>query len=168
MDKNNVLWAVCEGKDVHRYDGNTLTTFDSSNASLGNFDFYRIYIDEGNRPWLHSNYDGILYTFTGINWQRFDLENFLMDPNITISGMGFSPGRITWVSVYQKGLVRIDSTGGMFVYQLPDLLYPNGTAYRMTYSPVYGFMLLLVNGQYHALKLLTELLSHNWMTSLPS
>ncbi len=152
MDKNNVLWAVCEGKDVHRYDGNTLTTFDSSNASLGNFDFYRIYIDEGNRPWLHSNYDGILYTFTGINWQRFDLENFLMDPNITISGMGFSPGRITWVSVYQKGLVRIDSTGGMFVYQLPDLLYPNGTAYRMTYSPVYGFMLLLVNGQYHALK----------------
>lgn len=153
IDKNNVLWAVCNGRDVHRYDGISWTTFDSTNSPLGDCDFYNIYIDELNRPWLHSNTDGIVFFYDSGTWHSLDLRPIVNASSVYIHTIGFSPGGITWIATNNQGLVRYDGAT-TFVYLMPELMYPNGYIYQISYSPVYGLMFLLNNNNYSGIKIL--------------
>ena len=153
IDRNNVLWAVCKGRDVHRYDGTIWTTFDNTNSPLGNCNFYDIYIDELNRPWLNTQTDGMVYYFENNIWHSLDLRPIVNDPNVYIQTIGFSPGGISWIATNNQGLVRYDGTN-TFLYLMPELMYPNGYIYQISYSPVYGLMFLLNNNSYSGIKIL--------------
>lgn len=152
VDRNNVLWVICQEKEVHRYDGVNWTTFDSTNSPLGDCQFYSMYIDDLNRVWLSSFSEGLIYYYSGSTWHTYDLKPILNDSTLYFQTIGFSPGGIAWIAVEDHGLIRYDGVNTT-QFLLPSLMYPNGDIRKIQYSTTYGLMFLLSNGNYSAIKI---------------
>lgn len=103
IDTNNIAWLGTLGGGLVSYDGNSWTTYDTSNSGLTSNYINDIIIDRSNTKWIATN--GGISGFDGETWTTYDTSDGINHPVEAIAID--SSGRL-WCGTLGGGMMMYD------------------------------------------------------------